>query len=305
MRDTYSSGPTISICGLLALAAVTMAGCEVVEDNPSWHIDGPRVLAVSASPPVVSAAGSTTLSALVVDAGGADVRPAAAVRWRVCNPWRAVRDPLVDCLGDDALEGDELPAATEPGELRLTVPQVLAAFPPPQGNPGDGPTEPAPDTGDACRFDHAFVELPVVVEAAVNGVSLLAIKRVHVTNDQEASQRQNPRIAGLLLDDMVIAPDAVGEVSVQPGSVHSVSAELAPDSLDWVCDDTAEVREPVRVHFYVTAGQLSEPYIDIRADEPLPRLIWTAPESGAAILWLVAVDGDGGADWARFALATP
>jgi hypothetical protein len=81
------------------------------------------------------------------------------------------------------------------------------------------------------------------------------------------------------------------------------------DSLDPVClDDDPEqtVLEGLEVHAFVTAGELEEPNLDIAYlmddTESAETITWAAPSGGEAILWLVAVDSDGGMSWDRFEL---
>jgi hypothetical protein len=274
----------------LALAALAAAGCADDGPSPSTRIEAPRILAIAADPPVVGLDGAAALGALIVDGDGAAVDAAAArLAIRACSPWIPIQDPAVDCGA-----GASLPLGLDGEVARLEVGAVLARFPPPPDLDGSGG-----GGDDPCPLAYPHVDLPIVVEAAVDGVRLTARKHVRLTW-AAGVVRTNPRIDALVLGG-ALAADAEVELTVRP----------APGWLDLACDGAdppALVLEPVRVHLYATAGELGAASVDATYDadgvESLETTTYLAP-AGGAVLWAIAIDGDSGTGWARFDLAVP
>ncbi|MCA9675726.1 MAG: hypothetical protein KC464_11865, partial [Myxococcales bacterium] len=164
-----------------------------------------------------------------------------------------------------------------------------------------------------CPAAYPHVELAVVADATVPGddgvtVRLTAIKRLRLTWVDDVV-RTVPRISALLIDDVPVAP-GTSPVAVDAGDEVVVAVRPAPDALDRTCDGAqppARVLEPVRIHLYATAGDLGAASVDARHDaadvEQLDTTTYVAPMAGAAVLWAVAVDDDGGIGWARFDVA--
>lgn len=255
---------------------VAVAACEAESFDPRWQLGDPRILAVRAEPPVIAADGEVALDALAVDSAGDRID--APVRWRACDPWQFVLDPALDC---------PLPID---GTLRAG--EVLAAF--------GGDAAPLPPVQlDPCG-DVPELGLPVVAELQLDGLRLVAIKRVPVAIAAGAEQRRNPELGALLLDGA-----AAG--AFVPGRSYRLGATVRRDSLDEVCEGGAPALEAVRVHLYTTAGELGDAVIDLAyeldgsAAEELTT--WRAPATGPATFWLVAIDPDGGVDWRRVELA--
>jgi hypothetical protein len=303
--------------GLLALLALgaPLAGCDELPFTPSSLVDKPRIAAVAADPPVIPVeGGATTLTALIIAPDGRDSRVApdgsidVEVRWRACNPWTAVFDPNRDCGMDASLPLDAADGDTWQSQGHLVVAEVLAAFPPPDwvlDQIGDPDATPPGQEPDACPYSYQYVEIPVVAEVTVGDSRLLATQRVRVT--WQPVDRKAPVLGGLVLGDVVT--DASQVTPFDRGAENDLTAWMERDSLDPVCvDDDPEqtVLEGLEVQVYVTAGELDEPSVDIAylkdETESAETIVWTAPSSGEATLWLVAVDSDGGMSWDRFAL---
>ncbi|WP_428261805.1 hypothetical protein [Haliangium sp.] len=300
-------------------AAVLAAGCDFEEFTPASRIDKPRIIAVSASPPVIGLDGESELTALVVDADGRDstvatehaIDPADLdVRWRACNPWAPVFEPDRDCPTQEALALVSNDGEAWQGQARVRVSDVLAAFPPPdwvqdeigQMDDGDGDG----DGGEGCPHDYGFVELPIVVEVDIGDRRLVALQRLRVTWDPVV--RRGPAIAALVLGDQVV--DATEAGSFVAGRQIRLGVSMDRDSLDPVCldDDPDQVAdEPVTYFAYVTAGELLDEFeadvaYEVDGTESARTLRWAAPTGGGAVVWLVAEDRDGGVGWARFGL---
>ena len=265
---------------VLALPLAWLAACDDSQGDPRSLLQEPRILALRASPPVLSPGAVAVLDGLVVGANG-EQRADVELRWRACNPWRFVLDPDVDCAPANALALDD--GVLDPLAL-------LERFPPPDGELPDLSTPSEP--GSACD-EPLRLELPVVAEATVDGRRLLSIKRVPVF--AEAADRTNPVLADLMLDgqpaDGTYRPDAVYEIGIAPRR----------DSLDEVCVAGEPAPEAVRVHLYTNAGLFDDASVDVLylADGSVSAELtsWTAPASGTVTIWLVAIDGDGGVDW--------
>jgi len=288
----------------LALLTLMIVAPGCAEDGPSAStlIDAPRILAISAEPPVIGLDGSAEVRTLVVDADGAAVDAAAAgLSVRACSPWIALQDPDRDCGPDASV------ALVLDGEVaRLDLAAVLARFPPPPDlviPDGGGGTVDAP-----CPVAYDHVDLPIVVEATVADragelVRLTARKRVRVTWTPDVA-RTNPRIEAFRIDGAEATTIAAGaEVMLQVGP------ELT--SLDRTCngdDPPALVLEPIRINLFATAGELGTVSVDARYDpddaEELETTTYRAPDDGDAVIWAIATDADGGTGWARFDVST-
>jgi hypothetical protein len=298
----------------LALALTSLAGCDELPFTPSSLVDKARIAAVAADPPVVPfQGGTTTLTALIVTPDGRDSRVApdrsidVEVRWRACNPWEAVFDPNRDCGMDNSLPLDTADGDTWQSQGQLSVAAMLEAFPPPQwfldqiGNPDGMPGE----EPDACPHSYQYAEIPVVAEVTVGDSRMVAIQRVRVT--WEPVERKSPVLGGLVLDDVMA--DASQVTEFDGGADHDLTAWMERDSLDPVCaedDPEQTLLEGLEIQVYVTAGELDEPNVDIAylgdETESAETIVWTAPSGGEAVVWLVAVDSDGGMSWDRFDL---
>ncbi len=203
--------------------------------------------------------------------------------------------------------------------------------PPDSGDPAPAPSDDDADDDDAdddesfpdardtpCPHDYNFVELPIVAEVTVGERRVVAVQRVRVTWDDDDTSvdndssdtdvsRANPAIDGLVFGSTVATEADV--VRFTAASVSRVTAVVDRERLDSVCldgDPDQIADEPLTYLAYTTAGDFDEPeaVIEYAVDgtESARTLSWAAPDSGAAVMWLVAVDGDGGVGWGRFAL---
>ncbi|GAB4528427.1 MAG: hypothetical protein Tsb0020_45600 [Haliangiales bacterium] len=210
------------------------------------------------------------------------------------------------------------------------------------GPPGSGDRAPAPGDDDAndedgedgeandddetfpdaretpCPHDYNFVELPIVAEVTVGERRVVAVQRVRVTWDDDDTSvdndssdtdvsRASPSIDGLVFGGTVATEADV--VRFAAASVSRVTAVIDRERLDPVClnNDADQIAdEPLTYLAYTTAGDFDEPeaVIEYAVDgtESARTLSWAAPDRGAAVMWLVAVDSDGGVGWGRFAL---
>lgn len=272
------------------LLTLGLVACDAADVQPRYRIEEPRILAVRADPPVVELDARAGLTALVVDSLGAEVD--APLSWRACNPWQFVLDPAADCSAEDSL------ALTD---STLAPRDVLERFPPPPG-PGPGESgEPVADEG--CAEAVPTLDLPVVLETEVDGEPLVALKRVPFPMPGSFIERTNPKLGELRVNG-----DAV-PAAVDPGREYELQAAPQIASLDISCDGETRVLESVRVHVYATAGELDGASIDVEHDaegtQYAESVTWRAPEDGSeAMLWLVAVDGEGGVDWRGYRLSS-
>ncbi len=246
-----------------------LAGCGAETADPSTRIDAPRVLGIQADPPVVAAGDVAQLRLLAVDATGEEAT--ATPSWRACSPWTPVADPTRDCG----------PGASLALDGALDVDALLARFPAP------APLPPPPD--DPCPLAYAHVDVPVIVELDVDGTHLTARKNVRLSSTPIA--RTNPALGDLLREG------------------DSLSVHPLVDSLDEACtSDTppAIVREPLSVFLFTTAGDLGATHVDVSYDAAGTESLGTTTfvtDAPTVILWAVAIDPDGGLDWARYLLS--
>ncbi|MCG8424749.1 MAG: hypothetical protein MJE77_43215 [Proteobacteria bacterium] len=302
----------------LAVLAVIGAGaaCDDDSDSPSSLINEPRILAIRADPPVVSLAGSATLTALVADTrivadaqsgdgtarGGDGGEAGWSVDFRACNPWRPMVDPARDCRPEDALK-----LASTGTSAEIATADVLGAFPPPEWyapDSADRRVDRPADVESTADCDYSFVELAVVAEARGDSADSAwspprAVKRLRFAT--RSITRTNPDVESLVLDTRA------GPSRFRPGLSHDVSAVLDRDSLDRNCDrEKPDTLESVRIYLYTDGGQLGDAYVDIEytdlGDEIAQSTNWLAPDAEQVVFWLIAIDRDGGVGWSRFDL---
>ncbi len=262
----------------LALAAAATAACS--DDATTSLLDGPRVVAIVADPPTVAADGVAQL-ALVTALDGAPAAP-DEVSWRACSPAWPVADPVRDCSGDRALA---LPVAPD-GRAVVDVAAVAARF--------GLALPPAPADGDPCG--RAVVPVTIVVEAELGGARLIARKQLDV--GAAPPPRTNPAFVQVRVDGAPLAPGA----PLPAGATVALSADLAADALDEVCEPDGEAparHEDVRVAVYAGGGatlsELAFDVIEVEGATITGAVELTLPEAPDDVpLWLVAVDEGGG-----------
>jgi hypothetical protein len=266
-----------AIKALLCLLAALAVACD---ENPDERtlLEAPRLLAVRAEPPVLRGMdGVVSLSALAVSADGeqADRR---TVQYRACNPWVFMVNPARDCPTETAL------ALTN---SELTTQQLFSFYPPPEGQGYD------PDDGgvqqESCDAK-ASIEVPILAEVEIDGVSLVTVKRIPIFLDESA--RSNPSL------------DTI-EVIATEGFERTLAIDVDRDSLDLECRDGASQLEAVRIYVYSTSGSFESSSVDIvpTSDgqiEPA-EIRWTS-DGESAILLFVMIDNEGGVDWKTLSL---
>lgn len=257
--------------GLVFVLALVLAACE--DSAPMTLLDGPRVVAIIADPPVVSTSATAALT-LVTALDGLPASP-DRVSWRACSPAWPVIDPLRDCVGEP------LPTDAE-GRALVDVAALAERF---------GASVP-PSGEDPCG--RAVIPLTIVVEAELGGARLIARKQIDI--GASPPRRGNPVFVQLVGDGAALGSEA------SAGSQITLSADLATDALDLVCDEGADVpsrAESVRVAVYVGGGavasDLSFDILDIEGATIAGSVDVTMPDVPASVpLWLVAVDEGGG-----------
>lgn len=267
----------IAIRVILCLVAVATVACD---DNPDERtlLQAPRLLAVRAEPPVLRGMdGVVTLSALAVTKEGMEA-DGKTVQYRACDPWAFMVSPERDCPSETSL-------LLENGEL--TTEQLFSFYPPPEGqgyDPGDGGVP-----QESCE-EPATIEVPILAEVEIDGVSLVTVKRIPIFLDE--SGRRNPSLDTIA----VVATD---------GDERTLAIEVDPSSLDQECRDGARQLEAVRIYVYSTSGSFESSSVDIvptpgGAIEPA-EIRWTS-DGESAILLFVVIDNEGGVDWRTLTL---
>ena len=265
---------------LLPLTALALGCGDVLPAAEPFA--SPRILAVAADPPVLEAGpgGVIELIPLVIDGAGNDMTddPRLELRWRVCDPWRPVNDPVVDCGPRDSVPLGYL----GPDQRRawLTFPLLRALFPPPVPIPDDFFDRPG-----LCPVAFDAILVPVVLEARFDGYRLLALKWVPIDSDSWS----NPAIESLMLED---APMQEGEIHYfTPGELQRliVSFDALPPSSD--CNDRV-------VHAYLSDGEVDPPSQGVASSVERRDFSLDLPEDQGATLWLVITNPQtGGVGW--------
>jgi len=255
-----------------AACILVTAACSDVA--PSTRLDGARILAIIADPPVI-APGTTTRLTAISTVDGLPASP-DRIAWRACAPWAVVADPLRDCIGDAALALDSDAA----GNAVLDIEQVARQF------SVDLPTT-AP-TG--CEI--APPKLTVVADLEVAGARLIAKKQIPLAATVDL---RNPVLVAATIDGEPLASPAL-----PVGETVRLSAEIAADTLDVACQpDGGLTLEEVRVAVYLGGGAVvsDDAFTIAERDGTLVAgsVEVVLPDEPAILpLWLVAVDDTGG-----------
>ena len=228
-------------------ALVLLAACGDDAADPIEKVTAPRVLAIVTEPSALTLDGEIALTAVTVDPDGP--RVVEAVRMRACAPWKIIAEPARDCTGADAIE-----LVHDNGRILTSAAALAAAFPSP-------PDVAAPP--DPWRFALAAgleIRVPIIAEVDVGGQTLIARRDLEVVDG--TMPRQNPRFTELRFD-------GVATQTLRAGQRYQLTAAVDRTSLD-----EREARgmlslEGVDCNFYVTAGELDAPEVDMRT--PTPR----------------------------------
>lgn len=305
--------------GLLSRAWIlVLASCSSDIAVDLAVIDGPRVLAIAATPAEGAPDAEIRLRALWVDEHG--VRPQSDLTWALCLVRRPLAElaPIADaCIDDlddtrmDVGNGASVIATIPDDACRLFGPD------PPPAQPGMSQARPVdPDrTGGYYQ--------PVIVEAReeIAGFGVrLDCGTAGATQKQAAELRMrhrdnvSPRIS-----DLAIAGDASTEsaadriVTVNVGAELELTAGWRACAIGESCDgaehyprfdpialEIVESREALSLAWYATAGTFADNRTG-RSDDDVTRRstnVWTAPDDpGRVTLWIVIRDDRGGTSW--------
>lgn len=260
----------------LALVLALLAACEDDAIDPISKITAPRVLAVVTEPSVLTLDGEIELRAVTVDPDGP--RAPDAVRMRACAPWKFITEPARDCIGADALE-----LATDNGRIVASAAALAAAFP----SPPD--IQAPPDPWRVALAAGLEIRVPIIAEIEIDGQTLLARRDIEVTDG--TLPRQNPRLTELRFDGLATR-------TLRAGQRYPLTAAVDRASLDGRDPDMPGELEEVDCNFYVTAGELEEPEVDIEDTEPaVPETElngYTAGAAGTTWMFVVGTDDTGG-----------
>ncbi|MEJ7599030.1 MAG: hypothetical protein WKG01_14070 [Kofleriaceae bacterium] len=220
--------------------------------------------------------GELALTVFTVDPDGP--REVDAVRMRACAPWKFIAEPTLDCTGVDALE-----LVHDNGRIVTSAAALAAAFPSP-------PDIPAPsDPWRAALAAGLEIRVPIIAEIDVGGQTLIARRDLEVIDG--TVPRQNPRFTELRFDGLTTQ-------TLRAGQRYRLTSAVDRTSLDERERRGELSLEVVDCNFYVTAGELDEPEVDIEDTEPaMPETQpngYTAGASGSAWMFVVGTDDTGG-----------
>lgn len=274
-----------------ALLTLGLAGCAPTFDADPAVIDGPRVLAVRATPAEAAPGETVALEALVVGA-------AAPPRWAWCTAPRPAAEARVAAAG--CLEGE--PAALQPlgAGATLTAPlpaDACALFgseppPAPPGEPPPRPADPDPTGGYHQPLRVTLGDAPatlarVRLRCALSGAPVAVARRYAA----EARPNRHPALA-----DFTVTADGEGLRLTARWPADAAEAYLRYDATAGALD---EARESLTATFYVDGGALGA----VRRTATALEARW-APEDGARA-WVVLRDDRGGVDWAAVERPSP
>ncbi len=251
------------------MALLVVGACSDDGVDPITKITSPRVLAITSEPSVLTIDGTLQLTAFTVDP---DRPRSTEVRLRACAPWKIVSEPDRDCVGSDAmaLGTDELSAAA-----------LQAAFPSPPG------INAPPDPWGAAIAAGIRLQIPIIAEVLVDGVTLVARRDVEVVD--RGVVRSNPRVVDVRFD-------GIATTTLQAGTAYALTVSIDPASLD--VPPGGGSREQVDIYFYSPAGELADPRVELEdpdAEAPGSEpTTYTAGPRGSSWLFVVTTDDTGG-----------
>jgi len=252
-----------------AVAVVlVLAACGADGIDPSTKIVAPRVLAITTEPSALVLDGEIALDVWTLDARGPRD---PVVRLRACAPWKFISDPARDCAGADALALDS---------DTISEDALSAAFPSPPGTPApDDPWRVALAAGIALR-------VPIIAEVDLDGQTLIARRDLEVVD--EATPRQNPRIAEVRFDGVATGTLRAGTRYAVTVTIDRATLEVQPEAEDGAL-------ETVTVNLYSPTGEIEEPAVTLEDPETESTASgYTTGAAGSSFLFVVATDETGG-----------
>jgi hypothetical protein len=291
---------------LVALALLA-AGCGE-EPRPPSRVEGPRLLAVVAEPPVARPGDDVTLTPLVAAPDGP---PDVTFEWSVDLSTRALAAAAGQRLGEEGEEEAPRTLASEGSGATLAGAETAAAIEALLARVGDAP----PGTReDAVRLVYETVGLVVTVRAVMRDAAGRALaegfKRVLLAPAPEASANPPaPRFAvgGIWMSGRdVDGPFRCVPEEAPPEVRAGAAVELAPEADEgWLetypaLDLEGRLVRSTETAYYswFAAGGAFDRDVS-RAPER--SVTWTAPEApGTVPAWLVVRDGHLGTSACRF-----
>lgn len=298
--------------GFPLVVAVALTACDG-SFSPYSEIEGPRLLAVRASPAAVAPGASTRVDALVV---GADI---TTFQWRWCpvvggpnNGFECVVDeesvselfgdtPVSFDLGSEAFATFEHPVS---GAAVDTICEGLTAVE-------------LPNLANTIDCTDGL-PVQVVVEADLDGQQVIAIKEVVLLSSANSvlASNQNPVIDGIAIrgdDGQELIPmggDTPPTFAV--GETVELVAEIPDSSAEPVVAADGSTRERLIMSWFTTAGEFDperETFVDgERGFDEARDVDWIAPPPGDAPegqvdFFVVVRDDRGGVNWAEGSLS--
>lgn len=312
------------------IGTVWLLGCVPDVEQADTLIDGPRVLAVRATPAELAEREPASFEALYVDATG--TLREAAIEWAFCIDRKSLAElgPVSSaCLAE---RGD----AFEPIGAGLSISGQMPAQacrlfgpdrpPPKDDEPAGRPVDPDPTGGyyqpvrlfDRAQDAYEIFELRVACGLpAVTQMQYAEFNRRYRRNENPALR--SLAIVGEEGTEEPLDPVDAGEPrTLAPGETLELRArwdDCAPDSacsgaehylhFDPAKRAFATRREGMRLSWFATAGSFADPRTgrtESDADEASSDNAFSAPEEvGDLTLWVVLRDDRGGTSWQTYA----
>ena len=275
-------------------------GCVTPLADLTPYVDSPRVLAVAATPAEVEAGEAVTLTALYADAGG--TLEEAPLDWAFCaapHPLAELGPVAASCLSPDS---DDLLALGAGIRVTGVVPDDACSLfgpnpPPPQGDePAGRPADPDATGGyyqPALAFDADQPTLaPVRVRCGLANVT----QETYVAWNSGYTSNVAP-FPTLHTPGTVAAGDTVTLTVSWPGCGIG-ACEGAETYVVWdpEAKQLTSRREAISATWFTTGGELALARNGRDGADSATEVdnTWTAPDAGAAALWVVLRDERGG-----------
>lgn len=267
-------------------AALALLGCQGSSDLPPTYLSGLRVLAIKAEPPEAAPGGSSTVSVLAFDTGGA----APTASWSRC-----MRAPLAgqavnpDCVTGAA--GSDLVPIGDGLTVTAAMPDVAAT------DLG------APDATGG-------VYLPLVARVTTPAEEILSTYRLRLGAAGQPANA-NPQLAGLFVSEGG-TPTAIDEATplvVRVGDKLTLSATFTPGSAESYTialpdgsggTSSTSQTETLTVAWFATAGSFDNDKTSDAQPTTILDLGARAPAARTTVdLYAVGRDERGGTTWAH------
>lgn len=286
---------------------LTAVGCVPSLEGEPWRVDGPRVVAVRATPAEAPPDAVVRLEALVVGDAAGPARFALCLAPRGPEERRVAAEPCLLGAADALLPLPAFGPTEAEARLPLDACQRFGPLAPPS-EAGAEPRRPTDPDGTGGYHQPVVVELDGA--RSIGRVRLdcglpAAPARVAARWRAEARPNRAPDILALELDDGRPADGA----RLAPGVTLGLVVRTATDAAErWLAyaPGTRSLearRERLSVQWFADGGRLDAHARGLEPDRAESGVDWTTPDTAGPVrIWAVLRDDRGGVSWVQVRL---